>query len=156
MKERQNGHGGYKEGNGNGKVLLALRTGKVATRARIFQAITQVETRVKQNSLREGRIGLEQMYSSSQCQNHLIVIDASFLGCRGRGCTVPSCHLIFFMIKTPICIEVGILPEILLFCHLMGWSLRGICCSHPPWHAGFSAPSVSFSDSSSLPEIGPK
>ena len=35
------------------RILLALRARKVAARARIFQAITQVKTRVQQNTLRD-------------------------------------------------------------------------------------------------------
>ena len=40
------------------RILLALRAREVATRARIFQAVTQVKTRVQQNTL--GDFSLEE------------------------------------------------------------------------------------------------
>ena len=53
------------------------------------------------------------------------------------------------------CHRYWIVPEISLFCHWTDWSLRETCCFHLLWREGFSTPSVSFSDSFSLPRIAP-
>ena len=59
------------------ELLLALRAREVAPSARIFQAITQVKTRVQQNTLRycslnEAKFGLMLVFSTT-CQCHFVV-----------------------------------------------------------------------------------
>ena len=103
------------------ELLLALRARKVTARARIFQAITQVKTRVQQNTLRDcslndARLGLMQTFKnlvSVILLRHLVIIDASLFGCRGRGCTIPSRHLIWLKLKRdPLSVtNIGLYPR---------------------------------------------